>query len=133
MKPDVAIVSPAPSRAYVVVPTLTILAVSWFAAADLGEPSAPIHYYFLPFWIGLLCAPGYLLAWWTLRVRSPLSPVRRGFAIGSIGIAVICSAAGAVFSAFTVVGGILSAWSCALALMLFLRFARNPSVTRNSP
>jgi hypothetical protein len=78
----------------------------------------------LPFWIGLLCVPGYLTAWFTLRRNCSLDRAQRSFVIGSLGVALLCALAGAVFSAFTIVGGVLSVWSGLLTVGLLRRILK---------
>jgi hypothetical protein len=111
------------------VPTVTTVFAGWFAITATAAPFGPVPYYFLPFWFGLLSAPGYLLAWNALRQFRILPGPQQAFAVASVWASILCSLAGAVFSGFTIVGGVLSLWSAVLAFMLLRKLRALPSAS----
>lgn len=109
----------------VFVPAVAMLFVAPFAMSELIDwrtPFGPSPYYpFLPFWIGLLCVPGYLSAWHHLKRSASARGLRRGWQIASVAVALACSLVGAVYSAFTIFGGVLATWSGVVVLLLLVR------------
>lgn len=113
---------------FIVVPTMTMLFAAPFAFGAVPAPFGPLPYYFAPFWVGLLTVPGYVMAWQTVRGQRALLNRERFFVFASLVMAQCCALAGALFAAFTVIGGVLALWSGVLTFILLgrLRTVLNP-------
>lgn len=105
---------------YLVLPTITMLVAGTFAIVDLSPLPTRFPYWFMPFWVGLLSVPGYVFVWNAVRRRRWLSLWHWRWGFGSVATSALCGFAGAVFSAFTIVLGLLS-FMCALLSLSLLR------------
>jgi hypothetical protein len=56
-----------PDYWYLAIPAATMVFAGTFAIAAVHAPSGPVPYYFLPFWLGVIAVPGYVMAWLVLR------------------------------------------------------------------
>ena len=113
------------------VPAVAMLFAAPFAMMEVRDLRLPFgpepEYPFLPFWVGLLCVPGYVSAWRCVKKGLAARGSRRAWQMTSVAVAIICSFVGAIYAAFTILGGLLAAWSGIVALQLLHRLvARKP-------
>ena len=79
----------------------------------------------LPFYFGLVAAPGYLYAWRDVNAIQHLGRGKRFWIEISLIIAIAASFAGTLLSILTVIVAPFALWSFIMALKLFMRLRRN--------
>ena len=75
-----------------------------------------------PFWLGVLCTPGYLFCWSDWWRRGPMHPVVRWWIAASLVGAMVASVGGAMLMLLTVLFWIFSAMSAGCCIHMLRRF-----------
>ncbi len=121
---------------YLIPPLLTlllilppILSLPPFLPKGTTNPNIVQWLIVLPFYGGVLAAPGYVYAWAGHVDSRPLSTSTRCWVAVSLVLAVLASLAGTFLSLLTVIVAPFAFWSFIMAIKLLRRFARRSTVS----